>query len=146
MPWIVRPAGIFLRRSLVRCIIPFYRRYVMWFRQKDRGNPKTLEDLDDCIARRTNLDLQAMRHRLDLIAGNNPCAIARRATVPVYGLAGWMDPIVPWPFVRRWLRRNCPALRDYQIIPAADHNVLTMAARPSADLILRWMQAHADGL
>ena len=102
------------------------------------GEPS--DELDAFIARRTPLDLQAMRHRLDLIAANDPSAVTRRAAVPVFGLTGLVDPIVPWPFVRRWLRRNCPALRDYQVILGADHNVLNMAAPAAAKLILRWMQ------
>ena len=91
------------------------------------------------LVRRTELDLAAARHRLDLIADSDPREIARRTRVPIYGLTGWFDPIVPWLPVRYWLRRNCPALRDFRVIGFSDHNVLNMAAEPAARQILAWM-------
>jgi len=140
MPWAVRPVRGLCRWSVWRWFIPIYRGYGKLFRWKESRDPAARTELDAFIARRTPLDFQAMRHRLDLIAANDPRAVARRTTVPVFGLTGLVDPIVPWAFVRRWLRRNCPVLRDYRVIPGADHNVLNMAAPAAAKLILRWMQ------
>jgi pimeloyl-ACP methyl ester carboxylesterase len=137
---VVRPAGVICRWSVWRWFAPVYRGYGILFRWKESSDPAARTELEAFIARRTPLDWQAMRHRLHLIAANDPRAVARRATVPVFGLTGLVDPIVPWPFVRRWLRRNCPALRDYRVIPGADHNVLNMAAPAAAKLILGWMQ------
>jgi len=85
------------------------------------------------------LDRQAAQHRLHLIAQYDPCPIARQTNVPVFGLSGFLDPIVPWPFVRRWLGKNCAALRDYKVIHSADHNVLGTAPVDAAKQILAWM-------
>jgi pimeloyl-ACP methyl ester carboxylesterase len=96
------------------------------------------------------LDLQAAKHRLHLIAQYDPRPVAQAVKVPVYALTGLVDPIVPWCFVRPWLRRNCPALRDYKIILRADHNVLGTAAEAAAEQVVRWMsesvgQTHLAG-
>jgi pimeloyl-ACP methyl ester carboxylesterase len=74
-----------------------------------------------------------------LIAQYDPRLIAGQAKLPVFGLSGILDPIVPWPFIRRWLRKNCPALRDYRIIHSADHNVLSTAPTEAAQQVLDWM-------
>jgi pimeloyl-ACP methyl ester carboxylesterase len=104
-----------------------------------RHSPGTLARIDEFIARRTDLDRRAAQHRLHLIAGFDPRPIARQTKLPVFGLSGILDPIVPWPYVRRWLKRNCPALRDYKIIKSADHNVLGTAPKRAARQILAWM-------
>jgi pimeloyl-ACP methyl ester carboxylesterase len=137
--WMVRPVKLFCRWSLLRWFIPCYRAYSHMVRQGGLAGAAERELVEAFLARRTELDLAAARHRLDLIAGNDPQAIARQTRVPVYALTGWLDPIVPWPFVRYWLRRHCPALRDYRVILYSDHNVLNMAAEPAARQILAWM-------
>jgi pimeloyl-ACP methyl ester carboxylesterase len=142
MRWAVRPVGVLCRRSLLRWVFPVYRIYVKTFRLKGRNDGQSTEYIHSFIARRTDLDLQAMRHRLRLIASNDPRAIARHSAVPVFGLTGLIDPIVPWPFVRGWLRKHCPGLRDYQIIFGSDHTVLNMAAEPSARKILEWINGE----
>lgn len=104
-----------------------------------RHSPQTLASLDEFIERRTELDRHAAQHRLHLITRNDPRSIARQTLVPVFGLSGFFDPIVPWPPVRRWLRKNCPALRDYKVILRADHNVLNTASRAAANQVLQWI-------
>jgi pimeloyl-ACP methyl ester carboxylesterase len=104
-----------------------------------RHSPGTLARIGEFIARRTELDRRAGQHRLHLIGGFDPRSIARETTLSVFGLSGMFDPIVPWPLVRRWLRQNCPALRDYKIIARADHNVLATAPKPAAKQVLEWM-------
>ena len=104
-----------------------------------RHSPETLARIDEFIARRTDLDRRAAQHRLHLIAGFDPRPIARQTELPVFGLSGILDPIVPWPFVRRWLKRNCPALRGYKIIKSADHNVLGTAPKQAARQVLKWI-------
>jgi pimeloyl-ACP methyl ester carboxylesterase len=106
-----------------------------------RHSPGTLARIEEFVARRTDLDRRAAQHRLHLIAGFDPRPIARQTKLPVFGLSGILDPIVPWPLVRRWLKRNCPALRDYKIIKSADHNVLGTAPKRAAKQVLEWM-AH----
>jgi pimeloyl-ACP methyl ester carboxylesterase len=113
--------------------------YAKIARFRYRCSPATLATLDEFIARRTELDRRAAQHRLHLVAKNDPRLVASQAKLPIFGLSGILDPIVPWPLVRRWLRRNCPALRDYQIIRHADHNVLSTAPAEAAKQILEWM-------
>ncbi|HUA68982.1 MAG TPA: hypothetical protein VMA13_10600, partial [Candidatus Saccharimonadales bacterium] len=89
--------------------------------------------------RRTNRDRLAAQHRLYLVAESDSRAAAAQTTVPVFGVTGFFDPIVPWPRVRLWLKKNCPTLRDYKVIMRADHNVLNTGTRSAAKLILQWM-------
>jgi pimeloyl-ACP methyl ester carboxylesterase len=104
-----------------------------------RNSPGVLARVDEFVARRTDLDRRAAQHRLHLIAGFDPRPIARQTKLPVFGLSGILDPIVPWPLVRRWLKRNCPTLRDYKVIKSADHNVLGTAPKRAARQVLEWM-------
>jgi pimeloyl-ACP methyl ester carboxylesterase len=115
--------------------------YARVVRFRYRRSPQTLAAIDEFIARRTELDRRAAQHRLRLVAENDPRPVARRATLPVFGLSGWLDPIVPWPRVRRWLRNDCPALRDYKVIRKADHNVLSTAPREASQQILAWINS-----
>ena len=104
-----------------------------------RRSPVVLATIDEFVARRTELDRRAAQHRLHLIAENDPRLIASGTKLPVFGLSGVLDPIVPWPWVRHWLRKNCPALRDYKVIASADHNVLATAPGKAAEQVLKWM-------
>ena len=113
--------------------------YAKVARFRYRHSPETLAHIHEFIARRTEPDRQAAVHRLRLIAQNDPHAIARQLSVPVYAMTGLVDPVVPWWRVRRWLKKNCPSLREYKIIGRADHNVLGTASRASAEQVLRWM-------
>jgi pimeloyl-ACP methyl ester carboxylesterase len=113
--------------------------YAKLARFRYRHSPETLANIQEFIARRTEPDRQAATHRLHLVAESDPRAITRHLAVPVYALSGLIDPVVPWFFVRGWLRRHCPALREYKIIRSADHNVLGTAPDLAAEQVLRWM-------
>jgi len=113
--------------------------YAKIARFRYRRSPEVLATIDEFVARRTELDRRAAQHRLHLIAENDPCDIAGRVKLPVFALSGWLDPIVPWPLVRRWLRNNCPALRDYKVLRRADHNVLSTAPGEAAEQVLEWI-------
>ena|SRR5690348_922341 len=113
--------------------------YAKVARFRYRRSPETLPNLDEFIARRTELDRRAAEHRLQLLAEYDPRPIARRTKLPVFGLSGFFDPIVPWPWVRRWLRKNCPALRDYKVLKRADHNVLSTAPGEAVKQVLCWI-------
>jgi pimeloyl-ACP methyl ester carboxylesterase len=117
--------------------------YAKVARFRYRRSPEVQANIHEFIARRTEQDLQAAKNRLHLIAQNDLRAVARRASVPVYALSGFVDPIVPWWCVRPWLKQNCPTLRDYRIIWHADHNVLGTAAQAAAELVVRWMREGA---
>jgi pimeloyl-ACP methyl ester carboxylesterase len=113
--------------------------YARIARFRYRRSPETMASIQEFVARRTELDRQAAVHRLRLIAENDPCSIAARFSGPVFAASGFLDPIVPWFFVRRWLRRHCPALRDYRIFWRADHNVLGTAPDAVADQVIKWI-------
>jgi pimeloyl-ACP methyl ester carboxylesterase len=108
-----------------------------------RHAPETLASLEEFIARRTELDRQAARHRLHLLLDNDPCAIAQKVEVPVYALTGAYDPVVPWIAVRSWLKKNCPQLQSYKVLWKADHNVLGTAPVAAAEQVLAWMNPPA---
>lgn len=112
--------------------------YARVARLRFRHEPEVLAALGEFLARRTDLDRQAMRHRLHLLAHNDPGAVARQCHVPVYALTGWFDPVVPWRSARRWLRRNCANLREHRVL-RADHNVLSTASRAAAEQVVQWM-------
>jgi pimeloyl-ACP methyl ester carboxylesterase len=103
----------------------------------------TSERAKEFISRRTEEDRKAMCSRLDLLGQQDPRPIARRTKVSVWCLNGFVDPLVPWPVVRRWLRGNCPGYRGGRIFWSADHNVLATAPQRAADQILQWIAAES---
>ncbi|PYJ03667.1 MAG: hypothetical protein DME25_11585 [Verrucomicrobia bacterium] len=113
--------------------------YAWLARMRFRNSPETHQGIQEFIARLTEAERRAAMHRLRLITRSDPRAIARQATVPVYALSGLFDPVVPWPWVRRWFRKNCPSLRQYKVVPHADHNVLGTGAQAAADQVVEWM-------
>jgi pimeloyl-ACP methyl ester carboxylesterase len=117
----------------------FYYGKVARFRH--RHAPEVAEGIHEFIARRTELDKEAATHRLRLIAANNPCKLARAVSAPVYFLSGVWDIIVPWPWVRGWLRRHCVSCRGVKILWKADHTVLATAPREAAQQVMAWMKA-----
>ena len=119
--------------------------YAKVARFRYRHSPETLANIHEFIARRTELDRDAAVHRLRLVGQNDPRSIAQRVKAPVYALTGLIDPIVPWWWVRSWLKKKCPALRTYRILAHADHNVLSTGAQCSAEQILKWMGVKAAG-
>jgi pimeloyl-ACP methyl ester carboxylesterase len=141
-PW---PQGVRLMRAILDRIPA---RVFVWLlfcfaksaKFRYRHSPKTLANIGEFISRRTQLDCQAMQHRLGQIAEFDPRATARATALPIFYLSGWLDPIVPWLPVRRWLRKNCPGLRGDKIIFTADHNVLTTAPARTARQILSWLR------
>jgi pimeloyl-ACP methyl ester carboxylesterase len=144
------PWGVRLAERLVGGVpLPWIQHglsgYAKLARLRFRRSPEVLRDLQEFLERRSvELDRQAAQHRLRLIAQNDPCAVARRAAAPVYVLSGLWDPIVPWFWVRRWLRKNCANLRDYRVIAGADHNVLGTAPAAAAEIILGWINSHTE--
>ena len=121
-----------------RLLLKFYAQYA---RLRHRRAPETLASIAEFVERRTAADREAIASRYPLIARNDPRETARRTPLPVYALAGFFDPIVPWPLVHPWLRKHCGSFRGSRIIFNADHNVLGTAPKKSAEQILRWMSA-----
>ena len=128
----IRLAEKITARISTRLLVWIIFGYARVARFRYRHSPQILASLDEFIARRTELDRRAAQHRLHLVAENDPRPIVRQIKLPVFGLSGFFDPIVLWPRVRHWLRKNCPALRDYRVILRADHNVLSTAPQPGS--------------
>jgi pimeloyl-ACP methyl ester carboxylesterase len=120
--------------------------YARLIRARHSHSAELLAEINAFIDRRTELDRQAAKHRLHLLAQADPCAIVRSASVPIYALTGLLDPIVPWYWVRRWMKRNCPALREFHIVRTADHNVLSTGATEAAGLVIQWMETSNSKL
>ncbi len=138
--WGVRAAERFCGGVSLTWLTRLLFGYAKYARFRHRHAPETLASIKEFIARRTELDRQAAKHRLHLIADYDPRPLAKRVRVPVFYLAGLFDPIVPWLGVRRWLRRNCPGYRGGQTLWRADHNVLGTAPREAAEQVLKWME------
>ena len=143
MIWAVRSAEWFCGAISLTMLVRILFGYARLARWRHRGSPEMLEGLNEFLARRTRLDQEAAKHRLHLLTKNDPRSIANQAEVPIFAVTGLVDPIVPWVFVRPWLKRNCRALRDYRVITLSDHNVLGNAAEKSAEQVLRWMMVES---
>lgn len=129
--------------AVIKSFCFVYRHYAKF---RHRHAPETLASIGEFVANRaTEADRLAMTHRYGLIAANDPRAVARTTTIPVYFLAGLIDPLVPGPVVHRWLKRNCPGYRGGRTIRSADHNVLGTAPKIAAGQVLEWMNAKAPG-
>jgi len=139
MIWAVRYAEWFCGAISLTALVRILFGYARLARWRHRNSPEMIEGLNEFLARRTRLDQEAAKHRLHLLTKNDPRNIANQAQVPIYAVTGLVDPIVPWVFVRRWLKKNCRDLRDYQVITLSDHNVLGNAAEKSAEQVLKWM-------
>ncbi|MBI5387624.1 MAG: alpha/beta hydrolase [Verrucomicrobia bacterium] len=128
-------------RWFFRSALFVYGRYA---RLRHRRAPETLASIGEFTTRRLEpLDRLAIRHRLGLIAENDPRPIARQTRLPVFALVGLVDPIVPAIPVRRWLQKNCPGYRTSRLIWRADHNVLGTAPNAAAEQLLQWIKrAH----
>jgi pimeloyl-ACP methyl ester carboxylesterase len=140
MRWAVRLSEIIFGRISMALLVWLIFSYGKIARLRYRYSPEVIADIDEFIVRRTDLDRRAAQHRLHLITANDPRPIARHTTLPVYYLSGGIDPIVPWPFVKRWLRKHCRAWRECKIIGTADHNILGTAPAKAASQILDWMR------
>ncbi len=117
-----------------------FRLYSRWARFAYRHAPEVSAAIPDFVARRSEpADQAAMVHRLRLIRQNDPRPVAREVSVPVWQLTGRWDPVVPWPWVRSWLRRHCPGWRETVVVPGADHVVLATGVPDSVAAVRRWM-------
>lgn len=139
MQWGVRLAERAAANVSLNLLTRFLFYYAHVARFRFRNSPDLKKDIEEFIRRRTDLDRLAAKHRLHLIAGNDFRPIASNPGVPVYSINGLIDPIVPWPWTRHWLKKHCATLQEYKIIRAADHNVLGTASQKSADIVVDWI-------
>jgi pimeloyl-ACP methyl ester carboxylesterase len=118
--------------------------YAKFARHRYRKTPETVAGIDEFLARRrTESDRDAARHRVHLVAQNDPSATVKGLQVPCYALSGFLDGLVAWPRVRRWLKKNCPTFREFVVVRGADHAVLNTGVLESAQWVLKWMGAPA---
>ncbi len=140
-PWLsgVRVTEWLCRRSPLPWLTAIVSTYAVLARWRFKQNPEVLAALRAFKARWNEPLRQAAVHRLRLIAANDPRAVARTATLPVFNLTGVLDPVVPWLPVQRWLRRECPGWRADHIVWTADHNVLGTGTAKAAAQVLAWI-------
>jgi pimeloyl-ACP methyl ester carboxylesterase len=120
--------------------LAIFRAYA-WFRHAHTQEVR--ESMRQFAARRTELDRECMRQRLDLLADFDPRDIARQTRIPVHYLAGFADPLVPWQLVRWWLRKHCPGYRGGRTFWLSDHNVLSCCPKATAAAAVKWMTPSA---
>jgi pimeloyl-ACP methyl ester carboxylesterase len=107
---------------------------------RHRQAPETLECVAEFVRRRSEeADREAICHRYELILASDARKLVESANVPIYQLCGFVEPVVPWLPVRRWLRRHCRMYKGWRLIWRADHNVLGTAPRAAAEQVVEWM-------
>src|SRR6267142_298433 len=80
MIWGVRFAEYFCGAISLGLLTRILFGYARIARLRSRNSPEVTAALDEFLARRTKLDQQAAKHRLHLLAKNDPCDIARNVT------------------------------------------------------------------
>jgi len=145
LPWGARLMRALGQRTPLAAHHGIMKGYELYANFRHRQAPETRASIREFVDRRTLPDRQAMGARLELVARYDPRAIARQTVLPVFYLAGLVDPLVPWPFVRWWLRRNCPGYRGGRTCWRADHNVLSTQPKLAATTILNWMDRSLAG-
>lgn len=139
-PWAVAAVRWLLGNLPPSVIRGFFRIYPWWACFAYRNAPEILAALPEFIARRREpADQAAMLHRLLLIQLADLRGIARETRLPVYQLTGLWDPVVPWPFVRNWLRNHCPGWREAVVVGGADHVVLGTGTALAVAAVRRWL-------
>lgn len=144
IPWALRLGTEVGRRFPLKWFRAALRAYAILSRWRLGGAPERVADLAEFVGRRTEEDRRAAVHRLGLIAGNDPAALAGELRLPVYYLTGFLDPIVPWPWIPGWLRRHCPGFRAWRMVWASDHTVLGSGRRAAARAILDWVKRSPE--
>lgn len=143
-PWMANLAARICGKRSFNVLRLFTWAYLKTSRVRFRHSPETLASVEQFVERRTIEDCQAWRHRLMLVARNDPRAMVQAIRVPLYALSGWLDPIVPWFAVKRWFQRNCPTLCEHRVIWLADHNVLGTAPDAAAAQVLQWLATKPE--
>jgi len=138
--WAVRMAGRVSSAIPMWCVKLFCVIYARYAKFRHKRATETLASIGEFVANRTmEADRQAVVRRYTLIVENDLGLVARQTSCPVFYLAGLVDPLVPWCYVRLWLRKNCPGYRGGKTMWRADHNVLGTAPQKSAEQILAWI-------
>jgi pimeloyl-ACP methyl ester carboxylesterase len=136
-PWAVDLTEWCGAKASMSSLNRFLKLYPLYARYRLRHAPETLTEMPEFLARRTEEDRRAAVHRLRLIRENDLSSEACAWSGPLHCLTGGIDPVVPWPWVIHWLRKNSPGYRGARIFLSADHNVLN--SRGAAEQVLVWM-------
>ena len=140
-PWAARFFRGLLRILPLPAIRRGYGAYTVMCNLLSRRGAAESAELLNFAKGRSAEQWRALAWRLRLIAESDPRPTARRTTVPVRYLGGALDPLVPWPSVMRWLKRECPGYAGGKILPLTEHNVLGSSPRRSAEVVLGWLTA-----
>jgi len=138
--WAVRLAERMSARVPMWIVKLFCSAYARYAKFRHRRAPETLACVNEFVVNRTNeADRRAIVRRYAMIVENDLRPVARQTHLPVFYLAGLVDPLVPWPVVRWWLRKNCPGYRGGKTMWRADHNVFGTQPEKSAEQVLEWI-------
>jgi pimeloyl-ACP methyl ester carboxylesterase len=126
-------------RPILNTLLHAYATYASF---RHRSAPETLAHIQEFVVNRLHpADPAAMQRRYTLILENDLQPIAREMRLPVFQLAGLVDPLVPNWLIGGWLKRNCPGLRGTKTILRADHNVLGTTPAKAAGVVLGWVSS-----
>jgi pimeloyl-ACP methyl ester carboxylesterase len=125
--------------GLMKLLLVGYAKLAAW---RFRKHPETVDGIQRYVDTLTEDRRKALVYRLQLVSRSDLRATARRIHTPVFALTGLWDPIVPWVPVRTWLKKQCPALKEYKVLWQADHNVLGTGGTKAAELVLGWTGAE----
>lgn len=126
-------------RSILNILLHVYAAYA---RFRHRSAPETLAHIQEFVVNRLHPDdAAAMQRRYTLILENDPQPIAKTMRLPVFQLAGLVDPLVPNWLIGGWLKQNCPGLCGTKTILTADHNVLGTTPAKAAGVVLGWVSS-----
>lgn len=140
-PWGARFLRWVTRHTPIPALKVLLKTYAAFARFRHRQAPETRTHVAQFVENRLHPeDPAAMIQRYTIVSDCDLRAVAGSLELPVFQLAGLVDPIVPAPIVRRWLRKNCPGFRESKTIVKADHNVLATAPKQSADIVLKWVR------
>lgn len=144
-PWpaVVRATAWLVRRAPLAWLTAVVSGYAVVARWRFKQDPEVRAALREFRARWGERLRAAAAHRTRLVADNDPRPLARTVELPVFDLTGVLDPVVPWPPVQRWLRRECPGWRANRVVWTADHNVLGTGTAQAAAQVRQWMQTVA---
>jgi pimeloyl-ACP methyl ester carboxylesterase len=142
-PWAVGLTERYGSAASLGSLKRFLKLYPHYARFRLRHAPETLAEMPEFLWRRTEADRDAAVHRLRLMRENDLRPEARAFSGPVHSLTCGIDPVVPWPWVTSWLKKNCPGYRGRRIVWPADHNVLN--SRGAADAVMEWMGLIPSG-
>ena len=146
-PWswgakLMRAASRLIPRFAARILLRVYATYA---RFRHRQAPDTLTNIQEFVANRLAPgESVAMQRRYTLILENDRRPVAQATKLPVYQLAGLMDPLVPNWLIGGWLKRNCPGFRESKTILTADHNVLGTTPAKAAGVVLGWVSSYRN--